>query len=386
MKIIIFTSFYGNGYGLGYSALKESEEFIKAGHSVTVVCINKNPHNNLNKKIKFIHLPKINGYFLVFIDYFFKLKKIISENKINDYDIIYIQSLEFGLLNFSKIKKPIFYFSRSTMKGVYNCYKEYGIDFSFKKRLINIILQFLEYRLFNNSQIIFVKSNLMLNEIKNLYNILTDKIKVIYGGIDNKDFKYISSKKETGILKRHYKLDNIDNILVYAGRITPHKGLLYLIRALKLLKSKNFYLLIAGKIDDYFYYKKALKIIKSKSLNNKVKFLGHVNQSEIYKILNIASVVITPSLYEPFGMINLQAAFLNRPIVTTFNVGSNEILHNYKNKLIVDAASNANLSKAIDNYILNKSDLAKVQNLNKYSWPRVAEKIIYIFKKYSKKN
>ena len=206
MKIIIFTSFYGSGYGLGYSAYKEANEFCKAGHDITVVYINKEEDIQLNEKILFFHLPKVNFPFFDIIDYFFKLRKFFNKKKLNGYDIIYIQSLEFGLLSLAKIKTPIFYFCRSSIRGISCFFKKYDIKNSITKKIINIFLVILEKRLLNCSRTIFVKSKLMADELMRFYQTQPKNIKVIYGGIDDKDFNKISREEEINEIRKRYRV------------------------------------------------------------------------------------------------------------------------------------------------------------------------------------
>ena len=381
MKIIIFTSFYGSGYGLGYSAYKEADEFIKKGHDVTVVFIDKEENIQLNKGIKFIHLPKINQSVFDIIDYYIKLKKFSAKNNLNNYDIIYIQSLEFGLLNFSKIRTPIFYFSRSTIKGIYNCYRQYNIKISFTKKTTNMFLAFLEKKLLHYCYSVFVKSNLMAEELIKFYDIQPKKIVVIHGGIDKEDFNKISSKTNINDLKKRYGVDSKKYVLIYAGRIIPQKGLIYLIQSLKLLKKDiNYRLLIAGAAIDSLYYNLILKFIKENNLDDKIQFVGYINQFEMFKLLNIASVIILPSLYVPFGMINTQAAILDKTIITTESVGSNEILNKYGKIIVVEPASPSELADGIKKAI-SLYNIRGNNNFNNYSWEKVAYKILNSFQK-----
>lgn len=379
MNIIIFTSFYGSGYGLGYSAYKEANEFIEKEHDVTIVYINREKNIRLNRKINFIHLPKINKPFFDIIDYYFKLKNFSAKNDLNNYDIIYIQSLEFGLLNLKSIKTPIFYFSRSTIKGISNCYNKYGIKIEITKKITYAFLNILEKRLLNYCNSIFVKSDLMAAEIIKLYNIKSEKIKVICGGIDTKDFKKIHSEEKINNLKKEYQINPRQYILVYAGRIVPQKGLIYLIQSLMLLeKNINFHLIVSGKIFDSLYFDSIKNYIEKNNLGNKVQFIGHINQFDIFRLLSISSIVISPSLYEPFGMINIQAAILGKAIITTDSVGSNEILSNYNKAITIKPASPFELAQGIKKAIL-LCDIKSNGNFYKYSWEKVAHKILHSF-------
>ena len=313
------------------------------------------------------------------VNYFFKLKKFSAKNNLNNYDIIYIQSLEFGLLDFGKIKAPIFYFSRSTIRGIYNCHRQYGIKTNITKKIINVFLVILEKRLLHHCHNIFVKSNLMAEELVKFYNIQSRKIIVITGGIDGKDFNKICSEEQINDFRKMYGIDSDDRIIAYAGRIIPQKGLMYLIQSLKLLKNEiNFHLLIAGTAVESSYYNSILKFIKENNLNDKVSFAGYINQFNVFKLLNISSVVVLPSLYEPFGMINMQAAILDKAIVTTKSVGSNDLLDEYQKIVVVNPGSSRELADGIKKAML-LYDTKNDNNFHAYSWERVANKILGLF-------
>lgn len=384
MKIIIFSSFYGNGYGLGYSAYKEAEEFCAQGYEVTLVCIDRKKSIQHHPNLKLIYLPKSKHVLLDVLDYFFKLKKFIAEYNLNNFDIVYIQSLEFGLLNFSKIKTPVIYFSRSTIKGLKACYKKYFFRKNLYKYFIDVILIVLEKRLFCYSRRVIVKSKRMQTEIAQLYHISKNKIDIIEGGIDSQDFNLNISKDQFHIFCKKHNLKVNNRILLYAGRIVPQKGLIDLIKAMAILNEKeNFKLLIAGKPLNTLYYKELINLIAKLKLNDKVIFIGHIDQLEMRVLISLSEAVISPSLYEPFGMINLQAAVMGKVVITTNIVGSNDLLNKYKKILIVSPNSATCLAAAI-----NKIDLVKTNrdkfNFSEYSWFNIANKILDIFKKYSK--
>lgn len=379
MKIIIFTSFYGSGYGLGYSAYKEANEFCRQGHDVTVVYANETESSWIDTKVRTIYLPKVNMAFVDVADYFFKLRKFSTENKLDSYDIVYIQSLEFGLLDFTKINVPVFYFCRSTMKGISACSRKYDTRTRLVKKLINVILIVLEQRLFRFCHRVFVKSNLMAAEVGKFYDVPPEKIVVIAGGIDTDDFKKTISGSEIDNFRERYKIKTKDQILVYAGRIVPQKGLIYLIRALVLLKNDiDLMMLVAGSATDPLYRDSIMKFILANGLTNKIKFLGYIDQFDMFKLLNLASIVISPSLYEPFGMINLQAAFLNKAIITTKSVGANEILNDYNKMVVVEPASPSALARGIKEIIM-LGEVKAGYNFRNYLWRCTTHKILDIF-------
>jgi hypothetical protein len=94
---------------------------VEQSNSVTVVHCYNSPEISqfYDSRIKTVYLPIKKTPIFGFFSYYFKLNKFFrKEIDLNNFDVVYIQSLEFGLLNLSKIKIPIFYFARSTMIGL----------------------------------------------------------------------------------------------------------------------------------------------------------------------------------------------------------------------------------------------------------------------------
>ncbi len=385
----MLTSRFGFGYGMGYSAYKEAKSFIELGHSVTVI------HCYSNSEIIFFNDPNINLIFLPirkipflgFLIYYFKLNFFIHNKiNINKFDVIYIQSLEFGLLNFKEIKIPVFYFSRSSMRGLRQTLKDNKIGVPLSQRIIHYVLVALEKRCMNHSKVIFVKSRNMAKEVAVFYNINSSKLVVVTGGVDQKDFK-LESSESCENFKRDLKIPSNLPVLLYAGRIVPQKGLVYLVEAsIKLLQKKDFVIIIAGAEVDKSYVAKVKELIKKSSCQKSFFFLGHIKQKDMSLVQNIADCLVTPSLYEPFGMVNLQAAFLGKKIVTTVKTGSAKILKGYEYIELVKAGSEIDLRRALRS-IIYESAPTKVQSYDfgRYSWNNVGKQLVSYFMKATEK-
>lgn len=378
----MLTSRFGSGYGMGYSAYKEAKCFADFNHEVTVVHLNSDIDDYLDNLINFIHLPIKKMRFIDFIFLYFTLKKFFkAQINIDNFDVIYIQSLEFGLLKLSKIKKPIFYFSRSSMVGLQNALRKERIHRTFLSRINHVILVRLEKRCMKYAKIVFVKSRNMANEVANLYNINSKKISVITGGVDKKDYK-INSIKFCEKFRKKLLISPTAKIILYAGRIVPQKGLIYLIKAsLQLLKDYNFVVVVAGSRIDKVYSSSIMKLLNNSEYRKSFYFLGHINQLKMSSIFNISDCVVTPSLYEPFGMVNLQAAFLGKYIITTDITGSIDILRDYYNLRVIKPGSAEAIKTSLEEILLNSKNKDNQQfNFQQYSWTNVAKKILGTFK------
>ena len=379
----MLTSRFGFGYGMGYSAYKEATAFISLGHSVTVVHCYSNPEitHFYDPRITFIYLPIKKIPLIGFLMYFFKLKKLFNEKiNINFFDSIYIQSLEFGLLDLARIKRPIFYFARSTMRGMQQALQNEKVKISLFSKIINLVLVVLERRCMYYSKIIFVKSPKMVSEVSSLYDINPNKLVVITGGIDDKDFQ-LQSELSCTEFRRKLKIPLNVPLVLYAGRIVPQKGLIYLIEAsLHLFREINFVVVVAGANLSESYYAKIKQLLDNNKYQKSFYFLGHIDQRDMSLVLNAADCLVTPSFYEPFGMINLQAAFLNKKVITTDVTGSVDALANYAQMKIVKSGSSTAIELALREVLSwkNKSNQTFV-DFRMYSWRNVAEQLMRYF-------
>lgn len=108
--------------------------------------------------------------------------------------------------------------------------------------------------------------------------------------------------------------------LLFIGRLDPIKGIDVLIKAFSQLSSNEFTLKIAGAINSY---KKELETyVKECNLDkDKVEFLGFVKDKK--PLIENAFIVVTPSYSEVIGMVNLEAAILKTPVISTHQTGLN---------------------------------------------------------------
>jgi glycosyltransferase involved in cell wall biosynthesis len=116
-----------------------------------------------------------------------------------------------------------------------------------------------------------------------------------------------------------------NNNLLFLGRINPIKNIDLLIEAYANLSAEiksKFSLIIVGEAFlDYEkkYFKKLKVLIKSKDLNDKVKFLGPIYGNQKLKIISESYCLILPSKSENFGNVVLEAISQNTPVIASKN-------------------------------------------------------------------
>ncbi|WAE44399.1 glycosyltransferase family 4 protein [Levilactobacillus brevis] len=194
--------------------------------------------------------------------------------------------------------------------------------------------------------------------------IRRDKVWIFKNCIDLSIFNDIENKKENEKLKQSMGISNMDRILLFTGRISQEKGVDQLIRAVRLLpKHYCFRLLIVGsylhgeRVTDTFI--DDLKYL-SRPINDKVNFVGFIEQNEIKKYYQIADIAILPSIWnEPAGLTMLEAMACGTPVITTNARGIGEYVENKaivleRNKNLVQKIKTNIESLLVDESIRNK--------------------------------
>lgn len=164
-----------------------------------------------------------------------------------------------------------------------------------------------------------------------------------------------------------------EEYLLFLSRIHPGKGLDILIRAMSKIQDKNIKLKIVGTENAYSEILK--KEIATFGLENRVQFLGSVFGNEKFTLFANAKAFVLPSYSEAIGMVNLEAAICNTPVITTFATGLHQdwnlnggILINPKVEELTTAINNA---VAWDERERNDRGIALSEfTTNNYSWEK----------------
>lgn len=109
---------------------------------------------------------------------------------------------------------------------------------------------------------------------------------------------------------------------VFLGRLHPVKGVEFLIEAFSRAQfDGGWELFIAGPEEIPSYSKRIKNLASSSEKSNQIHFLGSIYGDEKINLLKTAWVVVVPSRTEVVGMVNLEAAFLETPTITTSATG-----------------------------------------------------------------
>ena len=162
--------------------------------------------------------------------------------------------------------------------------------------------------------------------------------------------------------------------ILSVGTYEHKKGHDVLIKAFKELIKENreLYLVLVGRTGPELNNLKQL--INDLDLSGKVSIVCDVSPENIPVYFKYASIYVSASRYEPFGIVILEAGVAGLPIIATSTMGANEIISNNDDGIIVPIDDSLKLGEGLSFYLNNPRNMVKygvkMQNKvnTKFSW------------------
>jgi 1,2-diacylglycerol 3-alpha-glucosyltransferase len=309
MKIAILTPTFSHFSGIDRLVEMKCRQFTKKGHKVDIFTL-KASIKPKNAGLYVLGMPKnptLERLYRLFM--FLDLKKVEKYvNILKRYDLVISHLYPMNILGYKakKQNKRLKYIYHNAGVGIVNAY-------SFSEKFYLRIFNYFTNKSIKNADKIISISNFLKKELKKETGIDS---KVEYVPIDKKRFnKKLSGKK----IRKKYNLKN-EPVLLYIGRISPHKGIHLLIKAFKLVQKKypKTKLIIIGKHTFPKYTRKLKKIS-----DNNVIFTGFVKDKELPYYYAACDVYTTASLWEGFDIPIVEAYMMGKPTVA-FDIGSHQ--------------------------------------------------------------
>ena len=259
-------------------------------------------------------------------------------------------------------KKDRFYFSLERIicpdvyragDGVHKVFLR--IEKKSKLNPLHPIYLFLEKRCFNNAKRIIANSNMIKDEIISTYGINSNKIDVVYNGVES---KIINHKNSFRKLSEEFGLDKNSPILLYVGSGFKRKGVEEFLMIISKLKNKNIKAFVIGKEKNIKYYQ---QLSKDLGVDKKVIFTGP--RDDVDDFYTISDVFLFPTRYEPFSNVVLEAMSFENAVFTTQQNGAHEILDK---EYIMAHSEDFSVASKIDHLLENIHELDKIKK-NNYS-------------------
>lgn len=238
-----------------------------------------------------------------------------------------------------------------------------------------------EWWLTYESWIIIVNSRFMKDEVRNVFQLPEDKIRIIPNGVNLDKFKNYYRDYQ---FRRNFA-SNKEKIIFFVGRLVNEKGAHILINAAP--KIIHYYndvkFIIAGKGPQLDYLR---KIADELNISQRVYFTGYISEEELAKLYKCADVAVFPSLYEPFGIVALEGMLANVPVVVSDVGGLGEIVEHGVDGMKFYTGNSNSLADSILEILLNteKAEKMKSKAMKKvfliYNWDIISSQTLVIYK------
>jgi starch synthase len=161
-------------------------------------------------------------------------------------------------------------------------------------------------------------------DLERLFKIRPERLHVIHNGIDLEEYRKLDS---TASLNKH-GIDPSQPFVLFVGRITRQKGIVHFVRAIEYMDPGFQIVLCAGAPDTPEIgaeMKEAVETMKAKRAG--VIWIDEmVDKATVRELYSNAAVFCCPSIYEPFGIINLEAMACETAVVATAVGGIKEVV------------------------------------------------------------
>jgi glycogen synthase len=192
----------------------------------------------------------------------------------------------------------------------------------------------LEKTAMENADGIIAVSQGMKNDILNCYHPDPEKIRVIYNGIDTRQYR----KTLQPDILASYGINPQKPYVLFVGRITRQKGIIHLVHALPYIEEGVQIVLCAGAPDTEAIAREMrveVERARAGTPNDIIWIPEMVPVDRIVVLYSHAALFVCPSVYEPFGIINLEAMACSTPVVAAAVGGIPEVVVHGKTGILV---------------------------------------------------
>jgi len=171
---------------------------------------------------------------------------------------------------------------------------------------------------------IIAVSNETRRDIERLFDVDPTRVHVIHNGIDLEQYRRVDA---TAALKRH-GIDPTKAYLLFVGRIARQKGIVHLVRAIQFMDKGFQIVLCAGAPDTPEIATEMKEAVESatKKRSDIIWIEEMVDRKAVIELYSHAAVFCCPSIYEPFGIINLEAMACETAVVASAVGGIKEVV------------------------------------------------------------
>ena len=401
MKILMLTNEYPphiyGGAGVHVEHLVKELSCLEGGsHLLDVFCFGAQNEQSANKKVQGVH-HDVRFHFSEpgqekLMDTLFR--NILISGAAKNFDIIHCHTwyTHFaGCLLKQMYKKPLVLTTHSLEPQ--RTWKEEQLGSAYH------VSTWLEKTAYETADGVIAVSEFMKKTVHDIYNVPLNKMQIIHNAIDVNQYK----PRHDSSLLRDYKIRPDKPFILFVGRITRQKGIVHLINAIEHLITGIQVVLCASSPDTEDLKREiAYKIeeARTKSENEIIWIDQSIPRDNLVLLYSNAAVFVCPSIYEPFGLINLEAMACGTPVVSSKTGGIPEIVDHGESGLLVPFEQkdrqnfepknpgqfSMDLAEAINSLLLSPKTInmmgkkARHKVKKSFNWKSVARKTLEFYK------
>jgi glycogen synthase len=241
-------------------------------------------------------------------------------------------------------------------------------------------------------------SKAMKRDVEHLYGVPPERVRVVHNGIDLEQYR---PRPDPGMLREHDIRPDTPYVL-FVGRITRQKGIIHLVNAIQYFTAGAQVVLCAGAPDTPEIEREmtaAIDRARAGSSQRVVWIREMLPKEKVITLYTHAAIFVCPSVYEPFGIINLEAMACETPVVASAVGGIPEVVEHGLTGLLVpiDAggatdgeprdpdAFSRDLASAV-NALLADAELrermgkqARARAEREFGWPSIARQTLEFY-------
>ncbi len=251
---------------------------------------------------------------------------------------------------------------------------------------------FIERTAYQNADGVVAVSQSMQRDVRELYGVSPGRIRVIHNGIDLQQYR----PAPNAAILVEYGIDPGVPYVLFVGRITRQKGIIHLVNAITHLHAGAQVVLCAGAPDTPEIAQEMTEAVaraRAQSPHPIVWLREMLPKDKVITLYTHAAIFVCPSVYEPFGIINLEAMACETPVVASAVGGIPEVVEHGETGLLVpletvsaaeveprDPAQFSRDLAAAVNVLLDDPELrrsmgrkARVRVEERFSWTSIAK-------------
>jgi len=217
----------------------------------------------------------------------------------------------------------------------------------------------------------------MRRDILKSYDVPADRVTVIHNGVDTEKYHPRDGSASLG------KFGVRKPYVFFVGRLSRQKGILDLVDAMEFVPPGTTLVLATGKPDTPEIEEELRRAVKG--MGRVVWIHQMLEDPDLVNLYNEAAVFACPSIYEPFGIINLEAMACETPVVATRVGGIKEVVVDKVTGFLVPPGDAGKLGRAIAKVLDDPKGAARMGKagrrhvLRHFTWDHIAERTIRLY-------